>query len=115
MTPVIFDPDARNEFLASVQYYEDCQPKLGYRFRRAIESAINKITESPFRYRILHRPFRRYLVQKFPFAIIYSIEPDHIRIIAVAHTKRLPGYWIERSRDNQKDSCPRERMGSIGA
>ena len=33
---------------------------------------------------------------KFPYAIIYSIEPDHIRIIAVAHNKRKPGYWLIR-------------------
>jgi hypothetical protein len=29
MTSVIFDPDARTEFLASVKYYEDCQHGLG--------------------------------------------------------------------------------------
>lgn len=36
MTSVIFDPDARTEFLASVKYYEDCQHGLGNRFRLAI-------------------------------------------------------------------------------
>lgn len=93
MTSVIFDPDARAEFLSSVKFYEDCQSKLGHRFRLAVDSAIQNIAETPFRYRILHVPFRRYLLPKFPFAIIYSIEPDHIRIVAVAHTKRKPGYW----------------------
>ncbi len=29
--------------------------------------------------------------------IIYSIEPDHIRIIAVSHTKRKPEYWVNRA------------------
>ena len=98
MTSVIFDPDARTEFLASVKYYEDCQHGLGNRFRLAIESATEKIQESPFRYRVLHAPFRRYLLQQFPFSLIYSIEPDHIRIIAVAHMKGKPGYWLERSK-----------------
>ncbi len=102
MTSVIFDPDARTEFLASVQYYEDCRHGLGHGFRIAVNSATEKIKESPFRYRTLHAPFRRYLLQKFPFSIIYSIEPDHIRIIAVAHTKRKPGYWLERHKDWQK-------------
>jgi hypothetical protein len=97
MTPVIFDPDARTEFLASIQFYEDCQHGLwGHRFRLAVYSATEKIKEALFRYRILHAPFRRYLLQKFPFFIVYSIEPDHIRIIAVAHTKRKPGYWLGR-------------------
>ena len=99
MTEAIFDPEAREEFLSAVQYYEDCCVGLGLRFRCIVENAIRKTIEEPFRYRILHAPFRRHLLLKFPYAIIYSIEPDHIRIIAVAHTKRKPGYWRPRSED----------------
>ena len=99
MTPVIFDPEAHAEFLSSVKYYEDCQPTLGRHFSLAVESAIKKIAKTPFRYRLLHAPFRRCLIQKFPFSIIYSIEPNHIRILAIAHTKRKPGYWLDRSED----------------
>ena len=80
----IFDPDARAEFLDAVQYYEKCQEGLGRRFRIAIETAIQYVSEAPFLYRILNAPFRRYLLPIFPYSIIYSIEPDHIHIIAVA-------------------------------
>ena len=104
MTSVIFDPDARAEFLSAVQYYENCQPGLGRRFRLLVESAVQRITETPFRYRILHAPFRRHLLQKFPYAIIYSIEPDHIHIVAVAHTKRKPGYWLARVKKTEENS-----------
>ena len=96
MISVVFDPDARAEFLEAVQYYEDSQTGLGRRFRVAVEAAVKSITESPFRYRVLHPPFRRYLLPNFPYAIIYCIEPENILIIAVAHTKRKPGYWIKR-------------------
>ncbi|OGQ98465.1 MAG: plasmid stabilization protein [Deltaproteobacteria bacterium RIFOXYD12_FULL_57_12] len=102
MIPVIFDPDARTEFLAAIRYYEDSQPDLGRRFRSAVAATVQRIAESPLRYRVLHAPFRRYLLSKFPFAIIYSIEPDHIRVIAVAHTKRKPGYWLSRTQDTEK-------------
>jgi len=74
-------------------------PNLGRHFRLAVESAIQKIAETPFRYRMLHAPFRRCLLQKFPFSIIYSIEPNHIRILAIAHTKSKPGYWLDRAED----------------
>lgn len=97
MTAAIFDPEAREEFLSAVQYYEDCKVGLGLRFRHIVESSIEKIIEKPFRYRVFHAPFRRRLLTKFPYAIIYTIEPDHLRIIAVAHTKRKPGYWLARS------------------
>jgi len=45
MTSVIFDPDARSEFLSTVQYYENFQSGLGHRFRFVIESAVKDITE----------------------------------------------------------------------
>jgi hypothetical protein len=33
------------------------------------------------------------IIQHFPFSIIYSVVNDEIRILAVAHQSRRPGYW----------------------
>nr|VFK20189.1 MAG: ParE toxin of type II toxin-antitoxin system, parDE [Candidatus Kentron sp. LPFa] len=96
MSTVHFNPDARAEFLEAVKYYEAHQPGLGRRFRLAVESELVRIREMPLGFRVLHAPFRRCLIRKFPYAIIYSIEPEFISVIAVAHTKRKPGYWHER-------------------
>lgn len=96
MTGAAFDQDARAEFLAAVEYYEECQTGLGRRFREAVEAEVDAIAAMPFRFRVLHAPFRRCLVPKFPYAVIFSIEPDFILIIAVAHAKRKPGYWHDR-------------------
>ncbi len=43
MTLVVFDPEAQAEFLAAVQYYEDCQHGLGRRFYLVAESAIQNL------------------------------------------------------------------------
>jgi hypothetical protein len=32
-------------------------------------------------------------MQRFPFSVVYLDDPELIAIIAVAHTKRRPGYW----------------------
>lgn len=97
MIPPKFDPDARTEFLAAIRYYEDYRPGLGRRFRDAVEVAISKACETPLCYRVLRAPFRRCLVQKFPYSVIFSIERDHLLVIAVAHAKRKPGYWGDRA------------------
>ncbi len=97
MNSVEFAPEAKDEFFNAIQYYEDCKNGLGNRFRLAIETAIQNILSSPFTYRILKAPFRRYLVSGFPYSVIYSIEPKHIYIIAVAHNKRKPLFWLKRS------------------
>ncbi|MBC8412066.1 MAG: type II toxin-antitoxin system RelE/ParE family toxin [Chlorobium sp.] len=96
MSIIVFDTDARSEFLSSVEYYEECRAGLGRRFREVVELAVNSVANNPFRYRVLHKSFRRCLIPKFPHAIIFSIEPDFILVIAVAHVKRKPGYWNDR-------------------
>ena len=96
MTAIRFDPDARQEFLEAVEYYERCRPGLGRTFRNKIENGIEQISEAPFRYRIIRSPFRRYVLLKFPYSIIYTIEPNHLRVIAIAHGKRKPGYGQNR-------------------
>jgi plasmid stabilization system protein ParE len=93
MSRVIFDPAARKEFLQAVNYYEQCQTGLGRRFKQAVEFSLNNIAQNPLRFRSIAPPFRRCLLQHFPFALIYTVEPQHIRLIAVAHTRRKPGYW----------------------
>jgi toxin ParE1/3/4 len=96
MSGVAFDPDARAEFLAAVEYYEETQLGLGRRFRAAVARVLEGMETMPFRYRVLHAPFRRCLVPNFPYAIIFTIETDFILIVAVAHAKRKPGYWLGR-------------------
>ena len=98
MNSVQFDPDAREEFIDAVRYYEDCQKGLGLRFHLTVQSSIKKISENPLMFRVLKTPFRAFLLPEFPYMIIYSIEPDHIRIIALAHCKRKPGYWNKRTK-----------------
>ncbi|MBI3775205.1 MAG: hypothetical protein HY273_06575 [Gammaproteobacteria bacterium] len=36
---------------------------------------------------------RRYVMQRFPYSLIYTVSSEEIRILAVAHHSRRPGYW----------------------
>lgn len=40
---------------------------------------------------------RVFTLRKFPFRLVYRVFPDHIRIIAVAHQRRLPRFWRDRT------------------
>jgi hypothetical protein len=39
---------------------------------------------------------RRRAVQRFPYHVVYLELPTHIRILAIAHDRRKPGYWNDR-------------------
>jgi hypothetical protein len=39
---------------------------------------------------------RRFLLARFPFAIGYIVGADEIVVLAIAHLRRRPGYWLAR-------------------
>lgn len=93
---VEFHPEALAEFGAAAKYYENQQIGLGGRFIGAVEAAVSHIAEAPMAWRMFEGEIRRYLTKVFPYALLYSIEPDCILIIAVMHCRREPGYWRNR-------------------
>lgn len=91
-----FHPEALLEFEEAVQFYKQRGRNLGRRFAREIRTTIAKITATPDRWRILEEDVRRCLVRVFPYALLYTIEEDHILIVAIMHGRRRPGYWRHR-------------------
>jgi len=39
---------------------------------------------------------RKCLLHRFTYKLLYSVEEDHILVIAVAHQYRKPDYWVDR-------------------
>ena len=93
----VFHPEARLELISAIDYYEECQSGLGKNFATEILSTIERILRYPQSGQKLSKNSRRCLVNKFPFGIIYQINRDEIRIIAVMHLNRKPKYWKNRS------------------
>jgi plasmid stabilization system protein ParE len=69
---------------------------VGRRFVAALEDAIDRILESPTRWRVLDEDVGRCLTRVFPYGVLYTIEPDFVLIVAVMHCSREPGYWKQR-------------------
>lgn len=65
---------------------------LGLRFREEIWKDIKRITDYPMALSVESREIRKYILHKFPYKNLSSIETDHILIIAVAHQRRET-YW----------------------
>lgn len=71
-------------------------PGLGVLFLGALEGAVQTILAHPEAYQLVGSEIRRYLVRRFPYSLLYVVESDRIRVLAVAHQKRRPGYWRTR-------------------
>lgn len=101
-----FHPDALAEYEEAARCYAGCQEGLDLRFMASVEAVVRQIGAAPDRWRILERDVRRCLTKVFPYAILYTIEPDRVIIVAVMHCHREPGYWHDRLQEKAEPSGP---------
>ncbi len=75
-------------------WYEAQRIGLGESFFHEVTTAISRIREVPNTWPEYIRGTRRFLVHRFPFAVIYSAISTGLLVLAVMHLKRRPGHWI---------------------
>jgi len=94
--PVRVHPLAADELEAARRWYHERNPEASAAFLAGIDSAILAVTEAPQRWPRIHVKYRRYIMRNFPFSVVYLTLPASIEVIAVAHHRRRPGYWLAR-------------------
>ncbi len=89
---------AKQELVDAVRYYDSTDdPLVSADFRNRLRAALLEIREHPLRFPRYERSFvRRRLLGRFPYQIFYHNRPAYVRILAIAHTSRRPGYWKSR-------------------
>ena len=97
MKEAIFHPDARAEMREAFNFYEARLDGLGLRFLSSVEQTAERITIHPEAGAPLAGEFCKRIVSGFPYNIIYRVWEDYIYLIAVAHHRRRPGYWRDRT------------------
>jgi len=93
---VILTRMARQELEDAARYYELEYSGLGRRFKEEVKKAALRIAEYPQAWSIERGDVRKCLLHKFPYKLMYSVEENHILVIAVAHQHRKPDYWVGR-------------------
>lgn len=91
-----FHPEADEEFIEAVAYYETCEPGLGLDFSREVYVTIQNALDYPTMWPEITDQIRRSLVHRFPYGVLYSVESGGIFILAVMHLHRDPDYWKHR-------------------
>jgi plasmid stabilization system protein ParE len=96
MTPV-FHPAAAQELAAAAEAYESRAPRLGQELIIEARRLIALICAHPQIGKPLDKVHRRMPMRRFPLLLVYRVDSDLVRVIAVAHRRRRPGYWRQRS------------------
>ncbi|MDP8243788.1 MAG: type II toxin-antitoxin system RelE/ParE family toxin [Candidatus Hinthialibacter antarcticus] len=94
---VVFTEFAKQELDNAVDFYNQESSDLGKKFSNEVKMAVHRITHYPHAWSLLRGEVRKCLLHAFPYNVLYSVEKDHILIIAIAHQHREPDYWIDRN------------------
>jgi toxin ParE1/3/4 len=95
--PVRLHPLAEQEALAAFRWYEERNALVARILLIEFEAAMDLIAESPGRWPRISRRYRRFVLGRFPFSIVYRLRGGCVEVIALAHHRRRPGYWTGRA------------------
>ena len=89
--------DARDAF----DWYAERSRRTAEQFADLFEEAAVDIVRNPRSFALLEEEglegeFRRFIMKKFKFSIIYHVAAERLIVVAVAHPSRDPGYWLHR-------------------
>jgi plasmid stabilization system protein ParE len=96
ISDVVFHPEAEAEFREAVLWYGNQHKGLDIEFARCVDDAIQKIKRNPVLFPVEFDYYRKKVVRRFPFQIIYEASEKHIYILAVFHSRRNPDQFRSR-------------------
>lgn len=88
---------AAAELREATRYYVEQGGSLASDFLDEVDRGIAFIVENPEGAPVISAEgVRRKGLARFPYSLLYLVEPERIRIVTVMHHKRRPGYWTDR-------------------
>jgi len=93
--------DAEAEIESARRYFNSQAFALGDRFLDDLAQTLERVEAAPESFPKIEtlpdtEPYLRALLKVFRYAVIFEVLDDEILIVAVAHTSRLPNYWLNR-------------------
>ena len=94
------EPEAEAELLAAAEWYDGEEPGLGFDLLEEARSAYQRLAEGDNGTPVAgaQTTARRVPISRFPFWIVFTEYGPDLVIVAYAHERRRPGYWLTRVR-----------------
>lgn len=101
MKGIRYHPAARQELDEAIAHDEAELPGRGLRLEEQVLRVLSRLRRIPLSAPIWPgleavREVRRAKVRRYPFLVVYMVHDQRLIILAVAHTKKKPGYWASR-------------------
>lgn len=91
-------PEAEQELIEGALFYvREANAQLGQAFISEFERSAALLVEQPRLGAVWRGTIRRLPLRRFPYSIVYDISGTTLRVLAMAHQSRKPGFWRGRS------------------
>ena len=82
-------------------WYSEKRRNLGRRFLAEVHRTLSRIEERPRSFPVLETglgdlELRRAQTRTFPYSAVFLVLESGIRVLALAHSSRVPSYWLNR-------------------
>ena len=94
-----FQQEARREVMAAFAWYEGQQKGLGLGFLLALEATLERVRRLPQGHESVGKRTRKALVRRFPYGVLFAVEPEGIVVTAVFDCRRDRDRWSDRVRE----------------
>ena len=94
--PVVIRSAAAAEIESAYRWYERERFGLGEEFLEAVNHMKAVIAADPDRFPAVHRDIRRAVLGRFPYSMFYTVEAEHVIVIACFRSRRNPKVWRSR-------------------
>ncbi len=97
MLDVEFHPEARDDYRDASVWYQARSPRAAERFEAEVEHLLGLVAANPMMFPVYDADHRFAMLHRFPYSVVYQVQPGRIHVIAMAHSRRSPNYWRGRS------------------
>ena len=94
---IYYSGESIEDLSAIAKHYEEIGTSLKVRFQEALSKAETDLLRNPFAFsKVSFNDFRRILLKKFSYKVIYRVESEKIHVFAVLHQARSNRYIRKR-------------------
>jgi toxin ParE1/3/4 len=96
-------PEARAELRSAALWHDERRTGLGDEFIAEVSAAFDRLGNAPESYpawpgtRAAGPLIRKATIQRFPYVIAFENHEHRVLVLAIAHAKRRPLYWLTRA------------------
>jgi plasmid stabilization system protein ParE len=92
-----FHPEAQAEYQTALGWYQARSPQAATRFEAEVERVLGLVAANPGMFPKYDDENRFTMLRRFPYSLVYQVQPGQVHVVALAHSRRSAGYWRGRA------------------